>query len=39
MLSIFNDMYEGKMNGFFCQGFNPLASLANKKKVATRWPS
>jgi formate dehydrogenase-N alpha subunit len=33
VLSIFNAMYEGKMNGFFCQGFNPLASVANKKKV------
>ena len=33
VLSIFHAMYEGKMNGFFCQGFNPLASVANKKKV------
>jgi formate dehydrogenase major subunit len=33
VLSIFNAMHEGKMNGFFCQGFNPLASVANKKKV------
>ena len=33
VLSIFNAMYEGKMNGFFCQGFNPLASVSNKKKV------
>ena len=33
VLSIFNAMYEGKINGFFCQGFNPLASVANKKKV------
>jgi len=32
-LSIFNAMYEGKINGFFCQGFNPLASVPNKKKV------
>ena len=32
-LSIFNDMFMGKVNGFFCQGFNPLASLPNKKKV------
>ena len=23
----------GQVNGFFCQGFNPLASLPNKKKV------
>ena len=34
VLSIFNAMYEGKINGFFCQGFNPLASVANKKKVS-----
>ena len=33
VLSIFHAMYEGKINGFFCQGFNPLASVANKKKV------
>jgi formate dehydrogenase major subunit len=33
VLSIFHSMYEGKINGFFCQGFNPLASVANKKKV------
>ena len=33
MLSIFDRMYQGKINGFFCQGFNPLASVANKKKV------
>ena len=34
VLSIFNAMYDGKINGFFCQGFNPLASVANKKKVS-----
>jgi len=33
VLSIFDQMYQGKINGFFCQGFNPLASVANKKKV------
>jgi formate dehydrogenase major subunit len=33
VLSIFEQMHQGKMNGFFCQGFNPLASVANKKKV------
>ena len=32
-LSIFNAMFEGKINGFFCQGFNPLASVPNKRKV------
>ena len=34
VLSIFDQMYQGKINGFFCQGFNPLASVANKKKVS-----
>ena len=34
VLSIFNSMYEGQINGFFCQGFNPLASVAHKKKVS-----
>ena len=33
VLSIFEQMHQGKMNGFVCQGFNPLASVANKKKV------
>ena len=33
VLDIFERMHQGKMNGFFCQGFNPLASVANKKKV------
>lgn len=34
VLSIFNDMYEGRITGLFCQGFNPLASVANKRKVS-----
>ena len=34
VLSIFNSMYEGQINGFFCQGFNPLASVSHKKKVS-----
>lgn len=34
VLSIFDQMYQGKITGFFCQGFNPLASVANKKKVS-----
>ena len=33
VMAIFERMHQGKMNGFFCQGFNPLASVANKKKV------
>ena len=36
VLAIFDQMYQGKINGFFCQGFNPLASVANKKKVSRR---
>jgi formate dehydrogenase major subunit len=32
-LAIFERMHQGKMSGFVCQGFNPLASVANKKKV------
>lgn len=32
-LAIFEKMHQGKMNGFVCQGFNPLASVSNKKKV------
>jgi formate dehydrogenase major subunit len=26
-------MFQGKMNGFICQGFNPLAAVPNKKKL------
>jgi formate dehydrogenase-N alpha subunit len=33
VLAIFERMHQGKMNGFFCQGFNPLASVSNKKKI------
>lgn len=33
VLAMFDRMYQGKMNGFVCQGFNPLAAVANKKKV------
>ena len=33
VLQVFEDMHAGKMNGYFCQGFNPLASFPNKKKV------
>jgi formate dehydrogenase major subunit len=32
-LAIFEKMHQGKINGFVCQGFNPLASVSNKKKV------
>ena len=32
-LAIFEKMHQGKINGFVCQGFNPLAAVSNKKKV------
>jgi formate dehydrogenase-N alpha subunit len=34
VLHIFELMHQGKLNGFLCQGFNPLAALPNKKKVS-----
>jgi anaerobic selenocysteine-containing dehydrogenase len=37
VLSIFNDMFQGKINGFFCQGFNPLASWPTRRRSAMRW--
>ena len=33
ILQVFEDMDQGKMNGYICQGFNPLASFPNKAKV------
>jgi formate dehydrogenase major subunit len=33
VLRVFEDMHQGKMNGYFCQGFNPLASFPNKAKL------
>ena len=32
-LALFDKMHQGKINGFVCQGWNPLASVSNKKKV------
>ncbi len=34
VLALFERMHQGKMNGFICQGFNPLASAPHKAKVA-----
>ena len=34
VLALFERMHQGKLNGFFCQGFNPLASVSHKAKVA-----
>jgi formate dehydrogenase-N alpha subunit len=33
VLAMFERMFQGKMNGFVCQGFNPLAAVPNKKKL------
>jgi len=33
ILRQFELMHQGKMNGYFCQGFNPLGSVPNKKKM------
>ena len=33
VLRAFELMYQGKMNGYFCQGFNPLLSFPNRKKL------
>jgi len=35
VLAIFERMFQGKVNGFVMQGFNPLAALPNKQKVGT----
>jgi len=32
-------MNQGKMNGYVCQGFNPLASAPCKVKVSVLWRS
>ena len=34
LLQVFENMHQGSMNGYFCQGFNPLASAPCKLKVA-----
>jgi formate dehydrogenase major subunit len=33
VLRAFELMHQGRMNGYFCQGFNPLLSAPNRKKV------
>jgi formate dehydrogenase major subunit len=33
VLRAFDLMHQGKVNGYFCQGFNPLLSFPNRKKV------
>ena len=33
VLALFEQMHQGKLNGFLCQGFNPLASVSHKAKI------
>ena len=33
VLRAFEMMNQGKLNGYICQGFNPVASFPNKKKI------
>jgi formate dehydrogenase major subunit len=33
VLAAFDLMHQGKMNGYFCQGFNAIGSVPDKKKV------
>lgn len=35
MLQVYELMNQGKMNGYICQGFNPLAAAPNKAKMIT----
>jgi formate dehydrogenase major subunit len=35
VLRIFELMNEGKVNGYFCQGFNPLLAFPNRKKITS----
>jgi len=34
VLQVFEDMSQGRVNGYVCQGFNPLASFPDKAKIA-----
>jgi formate dehydrogenase major subunit len=33
VLQAFEMMHQGKINGYLCQGFNPVASFPNKEKI------
>jgi formate dehydrogenase major subunit len=37
VLHLFELMHQGKINGFLCQGFNPLAAVPNKKKLSAAF--
>jgi formate dehydrogenase major subunit len=34
VLQVFELMFHGKLNGYFCQGFNPLGAFPNKAKLS-----
>lgn len=34
VLQVFELMFQGKLNGYFCQGFNPLGAFPNKAKLS-----
>jgi formate dehydrogenase major subunit len=34
-LRVFDQMEQGRLTGYFCQGFNPLASFPNKAKITS----
>jgi len=34
VLHMFERMHQGQMNGFICQGFNPLAAVSHRAKIA-----
>ncbi len=33
VLQVFEDMHAGRLNGYICQGFNPLAAFPDKQKL------
>ncbi len=33
VLQVFEDMHRGQLNGYICQGFNPLAAFPDKRKL------
>jgi formate dehydrogenase major subunit len=35
ILQVFELMFQGKVNGYFCQGFNPLGSVPDKAKLTS----
>jgi formate dehydrogenase major subunit len=37
VMAMFEMMYQGRMNGFLVQGFNPLAALPNQKKLSAAF--